>query len=151
MMRNVLFMVVTVLLAGAGCAADRDADGKNEGDVADTAVQAIRGKGRARNQHDMHQLGLYYQMFDLDRGRPPADWNELKSFIGNEGPNIIRLVEDGTFIVLYKLKPRSDVVIAYEKEPSQGNRLVVALGDASVQILSPPELNQKLEEQAKPR
>ncbi|MGE3807057.1 MAG: hypothetical protein AB7K24_20525 [Gemmataceae bacterium] len=145
-MRASITFTMIGLLVGVGCGAEHETKAQPN-----PAIQAVRGKGRARNQNDLRQLALYYFQYEIEQGRPPAEWKQLKEYMGRDGRSIARLVDDGTFIIVYKVKPRSDNVVAYEKEPSQGDRLLVAMGDGSIQILSPPQLQAKLEQQANMR
>src|ERR1700687_826153 len=73
---------------------------------------------RSKIQNDFKNLGIYYLEYETTMGKPPAKWEEFKSYIGSSAPaSLISGIEEGRYIVIWKTKLASNKVLAYEKQP----------------------------------
>src|SRR5262249_8303450 len=94
---------------------------------------------------DMNQLAQFYIQYDSENGRPPANWQEFKSYMGNEGARYAKHIESDNVAVNYGAKPGTTSVIAYEKKPDLNNLQGVVFGDKHVESLDPQKLKQALQ------
>jgi hypothetical protein len=100
-------------------------------------IQALKG--------DMNQLAQFYIQYATENGRGPANWQDFKAYMGNDGARYAKLVESGQVAVVYNASPASNVVIAYEKKEDLNKIHVVVFGDKHVQSLSSQDLQKALQ------
>jgi hypothetical protein len=157
-MRSVSFfspaLPVCLALALSGCGVNdtkppAKGDGKpiipEPGGPPTAAAHVQRGKQLQRNKNDMGQLATFYIQYELENNRAPASWQDLKTYIGNAAPNLVRLVDSGEVAIVPNVKPASDTVLAYETKPDLNGRQFAAYGDKHVTGLTPQELQQALQ------
>jgi len=143
------FFAACVLTSGCAKKSEPEAEQKpaappfqrNEASLAGMVKQE-----RSKIQNDFKNLGLYYSQYESLMGKPPAKWEELKSYIGNEAPaSMVSGIEEGRYVVLWKTKPAANKVLAYEKVPDvRGNQVVLYAG-GSISTINSEELKKALE------
>lgn len=144
-------LVIGLTVLGlVGCAGKKEPDAKSEGE-GNTAGHVLRGKEKIRLQGDIRQVAQFYIQFDIEKGQPPADWEEFKAYMGNQAQGVLGGIEKGDVAVVYGVKPRSGVVVLYEKRADLRGNHVAAMGDGSVHTLKTDELEKALQAQGKPR
>jgi len=100
---------------------------------------------RTKIQNDFENLKLYYVLYETQMGKPPISWKDFKSYIGHEAPaSLVSGIEDGRYLVVWKTKPSSKNVLAYEKQPDVNGKQVVLFGDR-IETISKEELKKALE------
>jgi hypothetical protein len=100
-------------------------------------IQALKG--------DMNQIAQFYIQYETENGRGPANWQEFKSYMGNDGARYTKEVESDKVAINYGVKPSSNTVIAYEKKADLNGLQVVVFGDKHVESLTPDKLKQALQ------
>ncbi len=115
------------------------------GNVEKLGGHVQRGKERQTNQNDLQQIALFYIQFDSENDRPPASLEEFKTYVYKDSPKLFQKIEDGSYVINFKVKPSSNTVVAYEKEPDlNGNHLVV-WGDKATKLVSSSDLQKALQ------
>jgi hypothetical protein len=99
---------------------------------------------RSKIQNDFTNLAIYYRLCADDRnGHGPGKWEELKPYIGNDLPSLVRGIEEGRYVVVWKSPLSSNHIIAYEKQADTKGLHVTLFGDGHILSLSTEELEQK--------
>jgi hypothetical protein len=152
-----LWAVVPALLlalAVTGCKkkiAEEPEGGKNPlmpnpagGAPAQGVVQ--RGAQRQVNQNLMRNMGLFYNQYRAENGRPPRNLEEFKAYVKSDpnARNEAQALEAGWLVLVFP----PNQVLAYEKEPFQtfNNRLVL-FADGSVKLMEEAEFQAALKGQ----
>jgi hypothetical protein len=100
---------------------------------------------RSKIQNDFENLKLYYALYETQMGKPPNSWKDFKNYIGHEAPaSLVSGIEEGRYVVVWKAKPSSKNVLAYEKQPDVNGKQVVLFGDR-IETISKEELKKALE------
>jgi hypothetical protein len=87
--------------------------------------------------NEIRQLGLFYQQYNLNYGRPPANLEALESYMGQDDPKLIKAIKEGYYTVVWNIRNlSSNVVLAYETEQDDNGLRFVVMGDASVTKMS---------------
>lgn len=101
---------------------------------------------RSKIQNDFNNLAVYYLSYELEMGKPPANWEDFKPYIVRDGPaSLVSGIEEGRYVVLWKTKPSSSKVLAYEKQPDVRGNQVVVYGDRHIVSISSEELKKALD------
>jgi hypothetical protein len=154
-MRNNLVLAAAVMgiaasLSTVGCSKKNREEEKpapppfqrNEGSLAGMVKQE-----RTKIQNDFTNLAYYYLTYESENGKPPSKWEEFKPYIVRDGPaSLVSGIEEGRYVVLWKTKPSSNKVLAYEKQPDVNGKQVVVYGDKHIVTISSEELKKALEE-----
>ena len=102
---------------------------------------------RTKIQNDFENLKLYFFTYDTEMGKPPASWKDFKPYIVRDGPaSLVSGIENGRYVVIWKTKPSSKNVLAYEKQPDVNGRQIVLFGDR-IETIDSEELKKALEGQ----
>ena len=102
---------------------------------------------RTKIQNDFENLKLYFATWEIDRGKPPASWEEFKPYIVRDGPaSLVSGIENGRYVVVWKTKPSSKNVLAYEKQPDVNGKQIVLFGDR-IETIPSEDLKKALEAQ----
>jgi hypothetical protein len=109
------------------------------------AMHFQAGKQVQRNKNDFAQLAMFYIQYETENNRAPANWEEFKAAMGREAPNLVKLVESGDVVINYNVKPSSNTVLVYEKNPNINKIHLTAFGDKRVEQLTPEQLQQALQ------
>lgn len=134
-MKRIAFLALT--LTCAGCAKEKDT-------TPSPAAHVQRGKEKTAHQNELGQIALFYITYHAQEGRAPANFAELKAFMGNEGNRLAQLIEQGDLVVVYNAKPTSNTVLAYEKKVDLNGNQLAAMGDKSVKPMKAEELQKAL-------
>ncbi len=103
---------------------------------------------RSKIQNDFDNFAIYYLSYELEMGKPPAKWEDFKPYIVRDGPaSLVSGIENGRYVVVWKTKPSSNKVLAYEKQPDVNGNQVVVFGDRHIVTISSEELKKALEAQ----
>ena len=146
------FLVVCLPMPTAGCAKKSEPEAeqkpapppfqRNEASLAGMVKQE-----RTKIQNDFRNLAIYYKTYETEMGKPPSKWQDLKSYIGNQGPaSLVSGIDDGRYVVVWKAKPGAHRVLAYEKTADvRGNQVVLYAG-GSISTITSEELEKALED-----
>ena len=140
-----MLLFATSLLAG--CAA-RDSTSPSPPPPADggsLSGHAKRGMEKPKVQNDLDEIAKFYQIYNTERGKSPANWNEFKAYIQKDAPKLVQTVEQGTCEIIWNAKLGSEVVLAYEKEPDLRGTQVVVFGDGHIESMAPAKLQEALQ------
>jgi hypothetical protein len=111
-------------------------------------VAGCRGQREATSQeameNELKQIGLGYHEFQEKHRRAPANAEDLKPFVGGEGP-LYRKLADGTYVFQYGIDVRDlselgfdRTILAYEKKvPTEGG--LVLMGDGAPRRMTADE------------
>jgi hypothetical protein len=94
--------------------------------------------------NELHQIALFYQQFNTEMGRSPAKLEEFTDYIKRDAQRATKNLQDGAYILVLNARLGSNSVLAYEKEPDRNGIQYVALGDGSVQKMTPDQLKAAL-------
>jgi hypothetical protein len=94
--------------------------------------------------NELHQIALFYQQFNTEMGRSPAKLEEFTDYIKRDAPRATKNLQDGAYVLVLNARLGSNSVLAYEKEPDRNGIQYVALGDGSVQKMTPDQLKAAL-------
>lgn len=109
------------------------------------AAHVIRGREMQDVQNDLRQLAIFYQVFEVEAGRPPKTLDELRDSISKAMPALAQQIEEGRYVVELGGKGESGTrVLAYEKTPDLNGVHLVVLTDGSVSRMTPQELKAAL-------
>jgi hypothetical protein len=115
---------------------------RNEGSLAGMVKQE-----RTKIQSDFENLAIYYRLCaDDHNGRGPAKWEELKPYIGNDLPSLVKGVEDGRYQLVWKAPLSSNQIIAYEKQADTRGLHVTLYGDGHIVSITSDELQQSVKD-----
>jgi hypothetical protein len=96
---------------------------------------------RSKIQNDFINLATYYRLCADDRGgRGPAKWEELKPYVGNDLPSLVKGIEEGRYVVVWKSRMGADDLIAYEKQADTKGLHVAVFGDGHIVTISTDDL-----------
>jgi hypothetical protein len=105
-------------------------------------VKRTINKGGAMNE--LHQIALFYQQFNTEMGRSPGKVEEFIDYIKRDAPRATKNLQDGAYVLVLNARMGSNSVLSYEKEPDRNGIQYVALGDGSVQKMTPEQLKAAL-------
>lgn len=109
------------------------------------AMHVTRAKDIQALKSDMTQIAQYYIQYETENNRAPANWQEFKTYMGNEAAKFAKEVESDKVVINYGIKPSSNTILAYEKNPDLNGVQVVVFGDKHVGSLTPAQLKQGLQ------
>ncbi len=109
------------------------------------AMHFHRAKDIQALKADMTQIAQFYIQFETMENRAPANWQEFKAYMGNEGARYAHHVESDKVAVNFGVKPSSNTILAYEKKADLNGVQVVVFGDRRVESLTPQKLQQALQ------
>jgi hypothetical protein len=99
---------------------------------------------RTKIQNDFENLKLYFMTYETEMGKPPASWEDFKPYIVRDGPaSLVSGIENGRYVILWKTKPSSKNVMAYEKQPDVNGKQIVLFGDR-IETIDSEELKKAL-------
>jgi hypothetical protein len=102
---------------------------------------------RTKIQNDFENLKLYYMTYETEMGKPPASWEDFKPYIVRDGPaSLVSGIENGRYVVVWKAKPSSRNVLAYEKQPDVNGKQIVLFGDR-IETMPSEDLKKSLQGQ----
>jgi hypothetical protein len=102
---------------------------------------------RTKIQNDFENLKTYYWDYEITMGKPPAKWEDFKPYIVRDGPaSLVSGIENGRYVVVWKAKPSSKNVLAYEKQPDVNGKQIVLFGDR-IETIASEDLKKALEGQ----
>jgi hypothetical protein len=108
------------------------------------AVMAARRNApvldRALTANDLNSLKQFMDNHRATAGKYPANLNELKQAFGNEGQQLMRLIEDGTLVMTWNTGDSG--VLAYDKRATVSDGMV--LTTSGVQRMGASDLNKLL-------
>jgi hypothetical protein len=147
-MKNRDFKIAVVALItsllGAGCAKKPPPAAKESPPPFQRDEQSLAGmvkQERTKIQNDFTNLKYYYSLCANDNGgRGPANWEQLKVWIGNDLPSLTKGIEDGRYVVIYKSPMGSNDLIAYEKQADTRGQHVALFGDGHIVTISKDDL-----------
>lgn len=101
------------------------------------AREFIRGKERQLNQGILKQIGLFYQHYLSETGRPPANLEVFKEYIKKEGRREYQVLHEGSFVMVFNVNQTSSTILAYEKDFDHNKNRLVLMGDGNaVRLMS---------------
>jgi len=96
----------------------------------------------------MYNLGVYYQAYTLEANiKPPRTREQLKARLQQEPDAriLVQALDKDWMVVVLDPPPKTDQVLAYEKEPyKKWNNRVVLLGGGAVELMSDGEFQEAL-------
>jgi hypothetical protein len=108
------------------------------------AVMAARRNApvldRALTSNDLNTLKQFMDNHRATTGKYPANLNELKQAFGNEGRQLMGLIEDGTLVMTWNTDESG--VLAYDKRATVSDCMV--LTTSGVQRMGASDLNKLL-------
>jgi hypothetical protein len=100
---------------------------------------------RSKIQNDFKNLAIYYRLCADDRaGKGPAKWEDLKPYIGNDLPSLVKGIEEGRYVIVWKSPMGSKDIIAYEKQADVRGIHIVLHGDGSIVSTSAEDLKKEI-------
>jgi hypothetical protein len=125
-------------------------EARSAGEIIGSAGQNVRqGVARQANKTTLHQLGLFFQNFNGENGRPPRNKEEFITYIKQDAPKYVEELQDETYVVRWNTPMSSNNILIYERYPlSNGTRLVL-LGDGSVHTMTEQEFQAALKASGK--
>jgi hypothetical protein len=135
-MKRLLLFVALIVMASGGCrkrSSDSEAPSSSGGEGGFGAVQAVRGAvQRTVTAAELHDLHLFMSNAKLTMGHVPTKdetWAALNQPNGN--PQLVKLIQDGTLILVDK--PQDEGLWAYSKEaPTLGGMVLTHDGPERV-------------------
>jgi hypothetical protein len=114
---------------------------RGDADMASAAGQNVRqGAERQKAKNILQNIGKFYQTYNTESGRWPANQNEFIAYVQREAPFIVEALKNDYFVVLWNTQPSSTAILAYEKNSYAGARTVL-MGTESVQVMPDAEFN----------
>lgn len=125
-------------------------DARSAGDIIGSAGQNVRqGAARQGNKVMLHDLGVFFQHFNNENGRPPANKDEFITYIKRDAPKTVEALQDETYVVHWKMPMQSNNILVYERFAlSNGTRLVLK-GDGSVHTMTEQEFKEAMKASGK--
>lgn len=122
-------------------------EARSAGEIIGNAAQNVRqGAQRQGNKGMLHDLGLLFQNFFSENGRPPKNKDEFITYIKKDAPKTVEALQDETYLVRWNTPMNSNNVLVYERYAlSNGTRLVLK-GDGSVHTMTEQEFQAALKE-----
>jgi hypothetical protein len=144
-----------LLLAGAvsmGCAKTEPAPTKTQaplsaGQIArDAAPGSLRQKiSRAGVLNELHQFGIFYRMYNLERNRSPGSLDDMKPYIERDASRLYQAIKDGFYEVVWNVPELSgNALLAYQKTPDEDGNHQALMGDGSVKKMTENEVQEAL-------
>jgi hypothetical protein len=125
-------------------------EARSAGEIIGSAGQNVRqGAVRQGNKGMLHNLGIFFQQFNSENGRPPANKDEFINYIKRDDPKAVEALQDETYVVHWKTPMQADKILIYERNAlSNGTRLVLK-GDGSVHTMTEQEFQAALKASGK--
>lgn len=142
----VLFFAALPLGCGGGEPAPAPAAGGGEHRWSE---HVVRGKELTKHRNILQQIGLFYQNYVAETGKPPATVEDFKAYIQREGREEVKAIDDGRIIFVPGARTDSVSVLAYEKEPDLNGSQEVVMTDGSVKSVPAGDLKKSLATQPK--
>jgi len=102
---------------------------------------------RSKIQNDFTNLRYYYRLCADDRhGQGPAKWEDLKPYIGNDLPSLVKGIEEGRYVVVWKSRMSSNDLIAYEKQADTNGHHIALYGDGHIVSITSEDLKKSVKE-----
>src|SRR5262249_52243336 len=93
-------------------------EARTAGEIIGNAAQNVRqGAVRQGNKAMLHDLGLLFQNFQGENGRPPKNKDEFITYIKRDAPKTVEALQDETYIVRWNTPMSSNNVLVYERNP----------------------------------
>ncbi len=90
---------------------------------------------RTKIANDLHQIGIFYKIFETDNGRAPANMQEFLDSIRNDSNKIAASIQNGTIIVYWNVRGSAlpngagNTVLGYDAAvPRSGGCVLMADG-----------------------
>ena len=117
---------------------------RGDSDMVGAAGQNVRqGAERQKAKGILENLGLFYQQYNTENGRWPANQQEFISYIQRDAPHVVEALKNGYFVVFWNTQPDSNTILAYEKA-SYARARTVLIGTKSVVVMPDEEFNQRM-------
>jgi hypothetical protein len=144
-----------LLFAGVlsmGCAKTAPAPTKPQaplsaGQIArDAAPGSLRQKiSRAGVLNELHQFGIFYRMYNIERNRSPRNLDDMKPYIERDAFRLYQAIKDGFYEVVWNVPElTSDALLAYQNTPDEDGNHQVVMGDGSVKKMTEIEVQNAL-------
>jgi hypothetical protein len=140
-------VLLAAALLPAGCTRSRGAAPATttQADAQSTRpgrVKRILDKTKAREY--MHQIGIFYQTYVAENGKPPAKLDDFLEYIKRDSRDEYRMLKEGAFVWNAKAGTNSNKILSYEKDPDLDDNRIVLMGDGSVQQMSTADFDKAL-------
>jgi hypothetical protein len=109
------------------------------------AAHVVRGRDLQKVRNDLGQLAKLYQVYVTEFGRPPAKWEDFKTYIQRDAPKLVQDIEEGKYVVRWGAPASPGTLLAYEKQVDLRDNQVVVMGDGSVSSMSSQQLQAALQ------
>jgi hypothetical protein len=151
-MHNLKRLTVACLLAALlvlplGCKKKVGWGGHDEEEVQKNPLKPVAGDNMAQSdvlrgtqkrlvEGMMKQIGLFFNTYVTEMGRPPATVEEFKEYIKRDGRNEYTAIDKGQIIFVPNVPASSKRILAYEKDKyEKWNNRVVLFGDGRVETM----------------
>jgi hypothetical protein len=141
--RLLAWAILTATLAG--CEVKNTSPATPAGGGQSLGGHIKRGMEKPKAQNVLDQLAKFYQLYNVEHGRSPASWAELKGYMSKDAGKLVQTIEEGRYEIIWNARLASNVVLAYEKEPDLRGNQVVALGDGHIESMTPDKLQAALQ------
>jgi hypothetical protein len=146
---------LTLLLISAlmiGCAKTAPPPTKTQaplsaGQIArDAAPGSLRQKiSRVGVFNELHELGIFYLMYNTENNRSPASLEEFKPYIQRDASKLYAAIQDGFYEVTWKATElNANTLLAYQKTPDEDGNHQALMGDGSVTKLTEDQVQKAL-------
>jgi hypothetical protein len=149
-------LLVALIVAPLGCKKKVGWGGHDEEEVQKNPLKPVAGDNMAQSdvlrgtqkrlvEGMMRQIGIFFNIYVSDMGRPPATVEEFKEYIKRDGRNEYTAIDKGQIIFVPNVRPGSRTVLAYEKDKyEKWNNRVVLFVNGDVQTLEEAEFQEAL-------
>lgn len=156
MRRQVGVTLALLLMVGtlAGCSASTSSSAAGTGAVGspgtgrgvgpDQAKHVLRGKELAASRDHFHQLGLFYNQYVTEFGKPPARPDDLLEYFKRDHGALYQAFKEGRYVLNLKSTMTPTTVLAYEKNPDINNQHLVVFAGGNVELMPAAQLQAQL-------
>jgi hypothetical protein len=139
---------MSVIAAGCGKAATSAvAERTPLQENTETHQHIIRGRQLQSIRNDFHQLGIQYNGYLAQYGKPPGKPEDFLEYIRRDQGKVYRSFKDGTYVLNVgpKTTPRS--MLAYEKGPDLNGKRVVVFHAGHVEMVEEKDFQEALKKE----
>jgi hypothetical protein len=147
-MHTKLATALLICPLGLGCAKTAPSPTKTQaplsagGIARDAAPGSLRQKiSRAGVLNELHELGIFYIMYNTENNRSPGSLEEFRPYIQRDAPKLYKAIKDGFYEVKWKVtEMNAENLLAYEKTGDEIGGHQALMGDGHVTKLNEAQI-----------
>lgn len=110
-------------------------------------MSVLRVVNRQQALNDLRTVGQFYKTYQVENNRGPKTAKEFADYIRRDAPQIAKAIDEQDYVIVTNIRPNSNTIIAYTKQPEAGNIQVIVKGDGSVDTMNSDQLKAAVPQQ----